>query len=88
MLIKFLKAAYLLLDFSNYKYYRKTSFLSGYNRVTDINAAVDPTAKICSTSFQRNLTPQYNKTTRVRKIKSGEEGERHKSTKSKGYYMS
>lgn len=88
MLIKFLKAAYLLLEFSNYRYYRKTNFLSGYNRVTDINAAVDPTADICTTDFQRNLTPQYSKTARVRKIRLDEEGERHEFTKSKGYYMS
>lgn len=34
MKFSFCTATYLLLEFSDYKYYRKPNFLSGYNRVT------------------------------------------------------
>lgn len=87
-LMKFSFCTATYVDFSNYKYYRKPNFLSGYSRVIDINVAVDPTAETCSRKFQRNLTPKYSKTARVSKTKSGEEVERYKFTNPKGYYIS
>lgn len=61
MKFSFCTPTYLLLEFSDYKYYRKSNFLSGYNSVTDINVAADLTAEIYGTKFQRNLTLKYSK---------------------------
>lgn len=88
MKFRFWTATYLLLEFSNYKYYRKLNFHSGDNRIKDTNVAADPTAEICSTKFQNNLTPKYSRTARVGKTKLAEKGERYKFTKPKGYYIS
>lgn len=87
MLVKFRfwTAIYLLLELPSYKYHLKINFLNIHNRITNISVAAHPTAKDCSTKFQRTFTSKFSKTTGVSKNKLGGGEEKDNAKNQKGY---